>query len=68
MNGEKKDKREMRIMRIMINKAGGNAGKNALNYRMSIPSVWAKTLGITEKNREVVAYFDGETLTIKKRK
>lgn len=62
---EQKDKREMRIM---INKAGGNAGKNSLNYKMSIPSVWAKTLGITEKNREVVAYFDGEGITIKKRK
>ena len=55
-------------MRIMINKAGGNAGKNSLNYRMSIPSVWAKTLGIAEENREVVAYFDGETLTIKKKR
>ena len=58
--------KETREMRIMINKAGGTAGQNSLNYKMSIPSAWANKLGITEESRNVIATFDGKKIIIQR--
>lgn len=60
--------KETREMRIMINKAGGNAGQNSLNYKMSIPSAWANKLGITENSRNVLVTFDGKKIMIQRPK
>lgn len=53
---------------IMINKAGGNAGKESVNYRISIPAEMVKGLGVTPENRAVELLFDGEKIIIKKLK
>lgn len=58
--------KESREMRVMINKAGGNAGQKALNYRISIPSAWANKLGITENSRNVLVTFDGKNITMQR--
>ena len=58
---------EERVANIQINKAGGNAGKDSKNYRISLPSLWMKQLGIDEDNREVSIQFDGEAITIRKK-
>lgn len=58
---------EKRILKILFNKAGGNASKNSYAYKMSIPPKWIKEMGIDMENREVVAGFDGERIIIKKR-
>ena len=58
---------EERTANIQINKAGGNAGKDSKNYRISLPSLWMKQLGIDECHREVSVQFDGETITIRKK-
>ena len=45
----------MRVARnIMINKAGGNAGKNSKTYRVSIPADMVRALGVTEDDRSVM--------------
>lgn len=55
---------EQRNMNCMINKSGGNSGKNTLNYRVSIPNTWAQQLGITKDNRGLIMTFDGEKIII----
>ena len=59
---------ESKKMNVMINKAGGNAGSNSYNYRISIPTNWAKQLGVTLDDRAVDMEFDGEKIVIKKTK
>lgn len=51
---------------ILINKAGGTAGPEGKSYRVVLPPVWAKQLGITLENREVLLQFDGECITIRR--
>lgn len=51
---------------ILINKAGGTAGPEGKSYRVVLPPVWAKQLGITPESREVLLQFDGECITIRR--
>ena len=53
-----------RKARILINKAGGNAGPEGRNYRVTLPAAWVKQLGVTSADREVLLQFDGESITI----
>lgn len=57
----------MKVKRnIMINKVGGNAGKGAVNYRVSLPAEMVRGIGVTPEDRAVVVDFDGETIRISK--
>lgn len=48
---------------VMINKAGGTAGKNSVNYRISLPAEMIRAIGITEVNRSVnVKFVDGKII------
>lgn len=51
---------------IMINKAGGNAGKDSVNYRVSLPAEWIKNMGITLEDREVELVYENNMITIRK--
>lgn len=51
---------------IMINKAGGNAGKESVNYKISLPSEAVRMIGITKEDRKVILEYDEEKITIKK--
>lgn len=55
-----------RKARILINKAGGNAGPEGRNYRVTLPAAWVKQLGVTSVDREVLLQFDGESITIRR--
>ena len=57
---------EERKAKILINKAGGNAGAQSKGYRVALPSAWMKALGVSEKDREVVLQFDGECVTLRR--
>ena len=57
---------ETRKRRLMINKAGGTAGKDSVNYRVSLPAPWVKSMGLNENDRELKLEFDGEKIIIKK--
>ena len=60
--------KETRNMRVVIGKAGGNAGSNSLNYKVSIPSAWANELNITQESRDLIMSFDGKKITIERPK
>ena len=55
-----------RKARILINKAGGNAGPEGKTYRVALPAAWVKQLGITSADREVLLQFDGESITLRR--
>ena len=56
---------ETRRLNIMINGVGNKT--NSVNYRISIPSSWAKQMGITKNDREVeVVFRKNNTIVIKK--
>lgn len=55
---------EKRNAKIIIGKAGGTASKNALTYKISLPTTWINELKITPDNREVLMSFDGEKIII----
>lgn len=58
---------EMKIERnVMINKAGGTAGKKAVNYRISLPKEAIEELGITSEDRKVILEVEENIVTIKK--
>lgn len=58
--------KEERKAAVSITNAGGTAGKNSKRYRITIPSSWAKEMGVSEESREVVISFDGIEMTIRK--
>jgi hypothetical protein len=51
---------------IMINKAGGTAGKNSVNYRISLPANMVKELGISDEDRSVIVKCEGKKIIIEK--
>lgn len=57
---------EERQAKILINKAGGTAGPKGKSYRVALPPVWARQLGVTENCRGVLLQFDGECITIRR--
>lgn len=57
--------KEIREMKLLANRAGGNAGKNSYNFRVSLPSSWIRQMGLHEDNRNLILEFDGKTITIK---
>lgn len=58
--------REFRKRNIMINRAGGTAGAESLNYRISLPAPWMAEMEIDEENREVIISFDGGKIIIER--
>lgn len=52
---------------IIMGKAGGTAGKNSVNYKISLPAEMVKELGITQEDKSVVVYFDNGKIIIKKK-
>lgn len=58
---------KMKVKRnVIFGKAGGNASKNAYNYKINIPSGMIKDLGITIEDREVTLECENGIITIKK--
>ena len=53
---------------IIITKAGGTAGKNSVNYKISLPAEMVKALGVTRENKTVLVSFDNEKIVIEKKK
>ena len=45
---------------VMINKVGGTAGKDSVNYRISVPADIIHGLGIEKDNRGVILEWDSE--------
>lgn len=56
--------KEIRRLKVLFNKAGGNASKSAQTTRITLPVKWVKEMGITPDDREVKTSFDGKKITI----
>lgn len=57
---------EERHLKIMFRKARSTGKGNAVGTSMSVPVIWVRALNITHENRDVIATFDGTTITIRK--
>lgn len=54
---------------VMINRAGGTAGRDSVNYRISIPAKMIRILGVTETDKLVtLTEEDGKIIITKKKK
>lgn len=53
---------------IIIGKAGGTAGKNSVNYKISLPAEMVKELGVTQEDKSVLVYFKDGIICIEKNK
>lgn len=51
---------------IMINKAGGTAGKNSVNYRLSLPADMVRAIGVNEDDRSVLLRLEENRIVIEK--
>lgn len=51
---------------IMINKAGGTAGKNSVNYRLSLPADMVRAIGVNEDDRSVLLRLGENRIVIEK--
>lgn len=51
---------------IIIQKAGGTAGKNSKNYKISLPADMVRELGVTEEDRSVILTCEDGKVIIKK--
>ena len=52
--------------KILFNKPGGTASKNAMMARLTLPTEFVKALGITQEEKEVIISLEGEKIRIKK--
>ena len=55
---------ERQSARLIVNTAGGTAGKDAKTYKAALPSSWIHALGLSDENRDMELSFDGESITI----
>lgn len=52
--------------KVIVRRAGGNAGNNSLVYRLNLPAQFARELGITETDREVKLTLEFDRMIIVK--
>lgn len=52
---------------IIIGKAGGTAGKNSVNYKISLPAEMVKQLGVTQEDKSVFVYFENGKIVVEKK-
>ncbi len=53
---------------IIIARAGGTAGKNSVNYKISLPADMVKAIGITPEDKSVIVSFQDGKIIIEKNK
>lgn len=53
---------------IIIAKVGGTAGKNSVNYKISLPAEMVKEMGVTPNNKGVIVSFEDGKIIIEKEK
>lgn len=58
---------EHRNAKVNISAAGGTAAKNSKTCKVTLPTTWLETIGITEEHRELDLTFDGTTITLSRR-
>lgn len=51
---------------VIFAKAGGTAGKNSKNYKISLPADMVRELGVTEEDKSVVLTCEDGKIVIEK--
>lgn len=59
--------KEERKGNMIIGTAGGTAGKNSRNYKVSIPSLWAKEMGVSMEDKTLILSFEDKKIVIEKK-
>lgn len=52
---------------IIMGKAGGTAGKNSINYKISLPAEMVKALGVTQEDKGVLVDLVNGKIVIEKK-
>ena len=55
---------EYRTGKVIVSTAGGTAASGSKTYKVSIPSLWIKEMGIDENKRNIELMFDGNGIYI----
>ena len=55
---------EHRTGKIIVSSAGGTAASGSKTYKVSIPSLWIKEMGLDESKRDIEFMFDGNGVYI----
>lgn len=55
---------EHRTGKVIVSTAGGTAASGSKTYKVSIPSLWIKEMGIDENKRNIELMFDGNSIYI----
>lgn len=59
--------KDYRELKVMFNKSGGTASKNSYSPKISIPKSWLDDMNITLEEREIVAKYENNKITIEKK-
>lgn len=55
---------EQRTGKIIVSSVGETAAAGSKTYKVSVPSLWIKEMGIDENNRNIQLVFDGNTIYV----
>ena len=55
---------EHRTGKIIVSSAGGTAASSSKTYKVSIPSLWIREMGLSDSKRNVEFMFDGNCIYI----
>lgn len=55
---------EKRTAKVNISAAGGTAAKGSRTCKVTLPTTWLESMGISESQRELELSFDGERITL----
>lgn len=55
---------EHRTGKVIVSSAGGTAASGSKTYKVSIPSLWIKEMGLNESKRNIELMFDGNGIYI----
>jgi len=57
---------ETRKAKMIITSPGGTSSKNAEGFRLTIPTVWARDMGISKEDRNVTISYENKRIIIEK--
>lgn len=55
---------ERRKAKVNISSAGGTASRGSKTCKVTLPTAWAETLGVTKEHRDLELAFDGTKITL----
>lgn len=57
---------ETRKAKMIVTSPGGTSSKNAEGFRLNIPTVWARDMGISKEDRNVTISYENKRIIIEK--